>query len=60
MLAGLGFKALASTSGGFAATLGRPDSSVNLEETETHVALLDGATELPVSVDLEHGFGPRP
>jgi 2-methylisocitrate lyase-like PEP mutase family enzyme len=60
VLAGLGFKALATTSSGFAFTLGRPDGSVTLEELAGHARLLDGATDLPLSVDLENGFGSEP
>jgi 2-methylisocitrate lyase-like PEP mutase family enzyme len=60
VLAGLGFKALATTSSGFAFTLGRPDGSVTLEEIATHVSVLSEATDLPVSVDLENGYGPAP
>jgi 2-methylisocitrate lyase-like PEP mutase family enzyme len=60
VLAGLGFKALASTSSGFAFTLGRPDGSVTLDEVAAHVRALDGATELPVSADLENGYGAKP
>jgi 2-methylisocitrate lyase-like PEP mutase family enzyme len=60
VFAALGFKALATTSSGFAFTLGRPDGSVTLDELAAHVALLDRATDLPVSVDLENGFGPDP
>jgi 2-methylisocitrate lyase-like PEP mutase family enzyme len=60
VLAALGFKALATTSSGFAFTLGRPDGSVTLDELAAHVHLLDRATDLPVSVDLENGFGPDP
>jgi 2-methylisocitrate lyase-like PEP mutase family enzyme len=60
VLAGLGFKALATTSSGFAFTLGRPDGGVTLGELVDHVRLLDGATDLPLSVDLENGFGPGP
>ncbi len=60
VLAGLGFKALASTSSGFAFTLGRPDGGVTLEELVDHVRLLDEASSLPLSVDLENGFGPDP
>jgi 2-methylisocitrate lyase-like PEP mutase family enzyme len=56
----LGFEALATTSSGFAFTLGRPDGSVTLDELAGHVRALDGATGLPVSVDLENGFGPGP
>jgi 2-methylisocitrate lyase-like PEP mutase family enzyme len=60
VLAGLGFEALASTSSGFAFTLGRADGSVSLDEVVAHVRVLDQATALPVSVDLENGFGPAP
>ncbi len=60
MLAGLGFKALATTSSGFAFTLGRSDGTVSLEEIRAHVASLAEATDLPISVDLEHGYGPAP
>ena len=60
VLAALGFKALATTSSGFAFTLGRRDGRVTLDEVVTHTATLDHATELPVSVDLENGYGPDP
>ena len=58
VLAGLGFKALASTSSGFAYTLGRPDGAATLDEVVEHAGALDRATSLPVSVDLENGYGP--
>ncbi len=60
VLAALGFKALASTSSGFAFTLGRLDGAVTLEEVALHASSLDRATELPVSVDLENGYGAAP
>jgi 2-methylisocitrate lyase-like PEP mutase family enzyme len=60
VLAGLGFKALASTSSGFAFTLGRPDGAVTLDEATDHARVLDRATPLPVSMDLENGYGPNP
>jgi len=60
VFAALGFRALATTSSGFAFTLGRPDGSVTLDEVADHVRLLAGATDLPLSVDLENGFGPAP
>jgi 2-methylisocitrate lyase-like PEP mutase family enzyme len=60
VLAGLGFKSLATTSSGFAFTLGRLDGGVTVDEVAEHTRLLDGATDLPLSVDLENGFGPRP
>ena len=56
MLEALGFEALATTSSGFAFTLGKLDGQVTLDEVAAHVAALDAATELPVSVDLENGF----
>jgi 2-methylisocitrate lyase-like PEP mutase family enzyme len=60
VLAALGFRALATTSSGFAFTLGRPDGSVSLDELVEHVAAVDGASALPVSVDLENGYGAEP
>jgi 2-methylisocitrate lyase-like PEP mutase family enzyme len=60
VLAALGFKALATTSSGFAFTLGRVDGRVTLDEVVAHAAALDRATELPLSVDLENGYGPDP
>ena len=60
VLQALGFKALATTSSGFAFTLGRPDGGANLDEVIEHVRALDRATSLPVSVDLENGYGPEP
>jgi 2-methylisocitrate lyase-like PEP mutase family enzyme len=60
VLEGLGFQALATTSSAFAFTLGRSDGEVTLDELSAHVTLLAAATELPVSVDLENGYGPAP
>jgi 2-methylisocitrate lyase-like PEP mutase family enzyme len=60
MLAALGFKALASTSSGFAFTLGKADGGATLDEVVKHTALLDAATGLPVSIDLENGYGADP
>ena len=56
MLEALGFEALATTSSGFAFTLGKRDGDVTLDEVAAHVAALDTASELPVSVDLENGY----
>ena len=56
MLEALGFDALATTSSGFAFTLGKLDGQVTLDEVAAHVAALDAATELPISVDLENGL----
>ena len=60
VFAALGFKALATTSSGFAFTLGRLDGEATLDEVVAHTAALDDATDLPVSVDLEHGYGAEP
>jgi len=60
MFEALGFEALATTSSGFAFTLGRLDGGVTLDEVVAHAAALDAATELPVSVDLENGYGATP
>ena len=56
ILASLEFDAIATTSSGFAATLGRLDGSVGRDETMAHVAEIAAATSLPVSADLENGF----
>jgi Phosphoenolpyruvate phosphomutase len=60
VLAALGFNPLATTSSGFTFTLGRPDGEATLDEVIEHVGMLDRATRLPVSVDLENGHGPDP
>jgi 2-methylisocitrate lyase-like PEP mutase family enzyme len=60
VLEALGFEALATTSSGFAFTLGRLDGNVTLDEVIDHTRALDRSTRLPVSVDLENGYGPEP
>jgi len=60
VLEALGFKALATTSSGYAFTLGRLDGGASLDELVEHVRAVDRATNLPVSVDLENGYGPEP
>ena len=60
VLEALGFAALATTSSGFAFTLGVVDGRVSLDQVAQHVAAIDAATDLPVSADLENGFGPDP
>jgi 2-methylisocitrate lyase-like PEP mutase family enzyme len=60
VLEALGFPALATTSSGFAFTLGRPDGGATLDEVLEHVARLSAATRVPVAVDLEHGHGRSP
>jgi 2-methylisocitrate lyase-like PEP mutase family enzyme len=56
ILEALGFRALATTSSGFAFTLGRRDGAATLDEVVEHTAALDRATMLPLSVDLENGY----
>lgn len=60
ILAALGFQALATTSAGFAATLGRLDMSVTREEAIGHAAAIVAAVDVPVSADLENGFADDP
>ncbi len=60
VLEALGFQALATTSSGFAFTLGRHDGGVTLDEMAAHVRALDLATDLPISADLENGYGADP
>jgi 2-methylisocitrate lyase-like PEP mutase family enzyme len=60
VLEALGFPALATTSSGFAFTLGRADGTVALDEMAEHVGALASATAVPLSVDLENGYGPEP
>src|SRR4029077_14946470 len=60
ILASLGFEALATTSSGHAATLGRLDGSVTRDDALSHAAAIVAATELPVSADLESCFADAP
>lgn len=60
LLAHLGFEALATTSMGYAFSLGRLDGSLRRDETLEHAAAIAAATDLPVSADLENGFGDAP
>ena len=60
VLEALGFRALATTSSGFAFTLGRLDGGTSLDDVAAHVAALSAASALPVSVDLENGYGAEP
>lgn len=60
LLEQLGFEALASTSAGCAFSLGLPDGHVGRAATMEHLAAITRATELPVSADLENGFGHSP
>jgi 2-methylisocitrate lyase-like PEP mutase family enzyme len=60
ILAGLGFQALATSSGASAGVLGKRDGQVTREEALAHSHAIVEATELPVSADLEKGFGDAP
>jgi 2-methylisocitrate lyase-like PEP mutase family enzyme len=62
MLAALGFPALATTSAGFAFSIGRPDgtNAISRDETLQNARAIVEATPLPVSADLENGFGDDP
>jgi 2-methylisocitrate lyase-like PEP mutase family enzyme len=60
ILASLGFQALATTSSGFAATLGRLDGTITCEQALAHAAAVVAATDLPVSADLENCFADEP
>jgi 2-methylisocitrate lyase-like PEP mutase family enzyme len=60
LFAALGFAATATTSGGHAATLGRLDGNVMLDEVLAHATALAAATEIPLNVDFENGFAHEP
>jgi len=60
ILASLGFEALATTSSGFAATLGLPDGAVTRDQAIGHAALIARTIPLPVSADLENGYADDP
>jgi 2-methylisocitrate lyase-like PEP mutase family enzyme len=59
-LAGMGFKALASTSSGYAWSTGRPDNHVTCDDVIAHLTTLCEATDLPVNADFEGGFAHDP
>lgn len=60
LLANFGFDALATTSMGYAFSLGRLDNTLNRQQTLAYAAAIVSATDLPVSADLENGFGDAP
>jgi 2-methylisocitrate lyase-like PEP mutase family enzyme len=60
ILANLGFEALATTSAGYAFSLGQRDSTVSREDIIAHIAAIASATDLPVNADLGNGFGDAP
>jgi 2-methylisocitrate lyase-like PEP mutase family enzyme len=59
-LAQMGFKALASSSAGFAWTLGKADNHVTLDDVCTHLSQLCAAVDLPINADFENGFAHEP
>src|SRR5213592_3679608 len=60
ILAGLGYQALATSSGAAAGVLGRRDGKITRDEALAQVRIIVAATDLPVSADLEKGFGDAP
>jgi 2-methylisocitrate lyase-like PEP mutase family enzyme len=60
LLKHLGFEALATTSAGYAFSVGQQDNTIDRNEMMTHVAAIAAATDLPVSADLGNGFGDTP
>ncbi|MGA8540111.1 MAG: isocitrate lyase/phosphoenolpyruvate mutase family protein [Terriglobales bacterium] len=60
LLEQLGFEALATTSAGYAFSVGRQDNTIDRQEMMAHASEMAGATDLPVSADLENGFGDSP
>jgi 2-methylisocitrate lyase-like PEP mutase family enzyme len=60
LLAHLGFEALATTSAGYAFSVGQRDNTISRDEMLQHVRLIAAATDLPVSADLENGFADDP
>ena len=60
LLERLGFEALATTSAGYAFSVGQKDNTVNRGQTMEHVAAIASAGDLPVSADLGNGFGDAP
>lgn len=60
LLQHLGFKALASTSSGYAWSTGRPDNHVGVDDVLAHLKMLCEATDLPVNADFEAGFADTP
>lgn len=60
LLAHLGFEALATSSAGYAFSLGKADTTVGRDSMLAHAAAITAATDLPVSIDLENGYGDAP
>jgi 2-methylisocitrate lyase-like PEP mutase family enzyme len=60
LLAGLGFKALTTTSAGYARSIGFPDYNAGRENVMTHIRAMAPMIDIPLAADLEDGFGPKP
>ena len=60
LLAHIGFEALATTSAGYAFSAGHRDNIIGRDEMISHITAIAAATDLPVSADLENGFGDAP
>ena len=60
ILAGLGFKALTTTSAGYARSIGFPDYNAGRENVMAHIRAMAPAIDIPLAADLEDGFGPKP
>lgn len=60
LLAGLGFKALTTTSAGYARSIGFPDYNAGRENVMAHIRAMAPMVDIPLAADLEDGFGPRP
>src|SRR3979411_1456879 len=60
LLAHLGFEALATTSAGYAFSAGQRDNTIDRQRMMEHVRAIASATDLPVSADLENGYGDAP
>jgi len=59
-LARMGFRALATTSAGFAWSVGRPDNSIGLDQTLEHLRLVAAVADLPVNADFQNGYAAQP
>src|SRR4051812_18026967 len=60
LLTGLGFRALATTSAGFAWTLGKSDNAVTVDEVLEHLRSIAAAVDVPINADFEGGFAVEP
>ncbi|MEQ1782784.1 MAG: isocitrate lyase/phosphoenolpyruvate mutase family protein [Hyphomonadaceae bacterium] len=60
LLAGLGFKALTTTSAGYARSIGFPDYNAGRENVMAHIRAMAPMVDVPLAADLEDGFGPKP